>query len=122
MKMNYFVLGTNDMLASVTFYDALFAETGFTRTFATERMTYWQNAETAFAVAIPFDEEPATNGNGTMLGFGVDSVDEVTRLHKKAIELGGRCEGEPNPRGPYFSSYVRDLDNNKLCFGIAVSV
>ena len=119
MKMDYFVLGTNDMAASVHFYDALFEQTGFIQTFATERMTYWQNDEMAFAVAIPFDEELATNGNGTMLGFGVDSVDEVKRLHKKAVELGGRCEGKPKSRGPFFSAYVRDLDNNKLCFGSA---
>ncbi|MBD5769625.1 VOC family protein [Marinomonas colpomeniae] len=121
MKMNYFVLGTNNMPSAVRFYDALFEQTGFIQTFATDRMTYWQNDEMAFALAIPFDEEEATNGNGTMLGFGVDSVEEVKRLHKKAIELGGRCEGEPNARGPFFSAYVRDLDNNKLCFGCAVS-
>jgi len=34
-----------------------------------------------------------------MFGFGVGSTDEVKRLHKKAIELGGSCEGEPNQRG-----------------------
>jgi predicted lactoylglutathione lyase len=45
----------------------------------------------------------------------------VKRLQKKAIELGGCSEGEPNPRGPFFSAYVRDLDNNKLCFGCTVS-
>lgn len=117
MKMNYVVLGTNDMPASVQFYDSLFEKTGFAQTFATDRMTYWQNEEAAFAVAIPFDEEAATNGNGTMLGFGCDSVDEVKRLYNKAIDLGGHCDGEPNPHGPYFSAYVRDLDNNKLCFG-----
>ena len=120
MKMNYFVLGTNNMAASVQFYDALFEQTGFSQTFATDRMTYWQNEEMAFAVAIPFDEEPASNGNGTMLGFGVGSVEEVKRLHKKAIELGGCSEGEPNSRGPFFSAYVRDLDNNKLCFGCVI--
>ena len=121
MKINYFVLGTNDMPAAVTFYGSLFEQTGFIQIFATDRMTYWQNDEMAFALAIPFDEKEATNGNGTMLGLGFDSEEEVIRLYKKAIELGGCCEGEPNPRGPFFSAYVRDLDNNKLCFGCAVS-
>ncbi|MCV2401590.1 VOC family protein [Marinomonas sp. C2222] len=117
MKINYFVLGTNDMTASVKFYDSLFEQKGPKQVLATDRMTYWQNDDMAFAVALPFDGESATNGNGTMLGFGVDSAKEVERLHKKAIELGGSCEGEPNQRGPYFSAYVRDLDKNKLCFG-----
>ncbi|MFT2098143.1 VOC family protein [Marinomonas sp. 2405UD66-6] len=118
MNMNYVVLGTNNMPAAVQFYDALFEQTGFMQTFATDRMTYWQNDNMAFALAIPFDEKEATNGNGTMIGFGVDSEEEVMRLHQKAIALGGRCEGKPNARGPFFSAYVRDLDNNKLCFGI----
>lgn len=117
MKINYFVLGTNNMPAAVQFYDALFEKAEFIQTFATDRMTYWQNDEMAFALAIPFDEKEATNGNGTMLGFGVDSVEEVIRLHQKVLSLGGRCEGRPSARGPFFSAYARDLDNNKLCFG-----
>jgi len=28
--------------------------------------------------------------------FGVGSTDEVKRTHKKVIEFGGSCEGEPN--------------------------
>jgi len=118
MKMNYFVVGTNDMAASAKFYDALFEQTGLTQTFATERMTFWQgeDKDSAFAAAIPFDEQPATNGNGTMVGFSVGSSEEVIRLHRKALELGGTCEGEPNQRGPKFSAYVRDLDKNKIAF------
>lgn len=111
MKMKYFVVGTNDMDTSVKFYDSLFDQMGLNK-FPTERMIYWLGDGFAFAVASPFNEEPATNGNGTMVG----SIDEVKRLHKKAIELGGTCEGEPNERGPYFSAYVRDLDKNKVCF------
>ena len=117
--MNYFVFGTNNMEAAVKFYDALFENTEMRQTFATERMTFWQGEDEdgAFAVAIPFDQNTATSGNGTMLGFSLDSEDEVTRLYNKALELGGRCEGEPGQRGPRFSAYVRDLDNNKIAFG-----
>ncbi|WP_299771174.1 VOC family protein [uncultured Pseudoteredinibacter sp.] len=118
MKMNYFVLGTNNMTAAIQFYDALFELTDYKQTFATDRMTYWQgeDSDSAFAVAIPFNEGPATNGNGTMVGFSLGSSEEVSKLYKKALKLGGRCEGEPNQRGPRFSAYVRDLDNNKIVF------
>ncbi|MBB1485785.1 VOC family protein [Oceanospirillum sp. D5] len=118
MKMNYFVVGTNNFEASVKFYDALFEQTELSQTFSTDRMAFWQgkDKDSAFAVAIPFDQEPATSGNGTMVGFSVDSAEEVTRLYKKAIESGGTCEGEPNQRGPRFSAYVRDLDRNKIVF------
>lgn len=118
MKMNYFVVGTSDMEASVKFYDALFKETGINRVLAGERMTFWQCEEEdfTFAVAIPFDGEEASNGNGTMVGFEVGSSEEVKKLHKRAIDLGGANEGDPNQRGPKFSAYVRDLDKNKIAF------
>ncbi len=123
MKMNYFVLGTNNLEASTQFYDSLFEQTELSQVLATERMTYWQgeDKDAAFAVAIPFDQETATNGNRTMLGFGVKSEDEVRRLHRKAIELGGTCEGEPMHRGPRLSAYVRDLDRNKICFSVSIA-
>ncbi|MBU2982912.1 VOC family protein [Lentibacter algarum] len=116
MKMNYFVVGTNDMEASKAFYDALFAQSGLQSLSPSDRMTYWLGEDFAFATAIPFDTNPATIGNGTMVGFSVGSNQEVRRLHKLALSLGGTCEGTPNERGPRFSAYVRDLDGNKLCF------
>ena len=118
MKMNYFVVGTNNLEASTQFYNSLFEQTEYKQVLTTERMTFWQgeDEDSAFAVAIPFNQEVATNGNGTMVGFGVKSIEEVDRLYKKAIELGGTCEGEPNQRGPRFSAYVRDLDKNKIAF------
>ncbi|MFT6076448.1 MAG: putative lactoylglutathione lyase [Yoonia sp.] len=116
MKMNYFVVGTNDMDASKTFYDTLFAQSGLRSMSPTDRMTYWLGEDFAFATAIPFDIKPATIGNGTMVGFCVGTSEEVIGMHALAIEFGGTCEGSPNQRGPRFSAYVRDLDGNKLCF------
>jgi predicted lactoylglutathione lyase len=117
MKMNYFVVGTNNREAAIAFYDSFFEQTDFKQTFSTDRMTYWQAGDDAFAVAVPFDGKTANNGNGSMVGFTTGSDDEVVRLYKKALELGGVCEGEPGARGPYFSAYVRDLDQNKICIG-----
>jgi len=116
MKMDYCVLGTNNMPAAMTFYDSLFEQTELNQVLSTDRMTFWQCEDFAFAIAIPFNEEAATNGNGTMIGLNVGSIEEVQRLHNKAIELGGTCEGKPGQRGPKFSAYVRDLDKNKIVF------
>ena len=116
MKMSYTVLGTNNMDAAIKFYNSLFEGIGSPQTFQTDRMNFWQFEHFVFAVATPFDKKSATNGNGTMIGFDVESEDEVKRLYSKAIELGGSCEGEPCQKGPRFSGYVRDIDNNKLCF------
>ncbi|WP_321488854.1 VOC family protein [uncultured Hyphomonas sp.] len=116
MRMNYFVVGTNDMNAAARFYDSLFEDSGLNRIAPSDRMTYWLGEDFAFAIARPFDEKPATNGNGTMVGFSLGTAEAVSRLHDRAIELGGTCEGLPGQRGPRFSAYVRDLDGNKLCF------
>lgn len=116
MKMNYFVVGTNDMDAARVFYDALFEGAGLQTMAPSDRMTYWIGEDFAFAAAIPFDQKPATRGNGTMVGFSVGAREDVVRMHGLALELGGTCEGVPNQRGAKFSAYVRDRDGNKLCF------
>lgn len=116
MKMNYIVLGTNDLEAATKFYDALFAGTGVAQIGATDRMVYWQVGEGAFAIATPFDGEAATKGNGTMIGLDVGSIEEVDRLYKLVLDLGGADEGAPSQKGPRYSGYVRDFDHNKLCF------
>lgn len=106
------------MEESVKFYDSLFEKTELNQVLSTDRMTFWQCEDFAFAIAIPFNGEPASNGNGTMIGLNVGSAEEVKRLHKKAIKLGGTCEGEPGQRGPKYSAYVRDLDKNKIVFSV----
>ncbi|MEM8591476.1 MAG: VOC family protein [Pseudomonadota bacterium] len=115
MNMNYFVVGTNDMPAAQAFYTALFAGQGLSQMSPSDRMTYWLGENFAFALAIPIDEKPATSGNGTMVGFSTGSEEEVRRLHALALSLGGTDDGAPGQRGPKFSAYIRDLDNNKIC-------
>jgi len=115
MKMNYFVVGTNDMAATTRFYNSLFETFALNGFAPSDRMTYWMGEDFAFAAATPFDGQPATNGNGTMVGFCVGTSEDVRRLHALAIKLGGTCEGVPGQRGPRYSAYVRDLYGNKLC-------
>lgn len=116
MKLNYAVLGTNDLNSACEFYDALFKDADMTRLAPSDRMVYWLGDGYAFAVATPFDEKPASRGNGSMIGFDVATDNEVSRLYAQALELGGTCAGAPGQRGPKFSAYVQDLDGNKLCF------
>jgi len=79
-------------------------------------MTLWGSQDFMFAVAEPFYENPASNGNGTMLGFHVDLIEKVDQLYQKALDLVGVSEGEPRMRSNMHSAYVKDLDNNKICF------
>lgn len=111
--------GTNDLTRAVAFYDAVLAEIGFQRLFLTENAAGYGEAgsKPAFYVGTPFNEQPATVGNGTQAQFGATSEAVVDRFHKAAIELGGANEGAPGPRAysaGYYGAYCRDLDGNKL--------
>jgi predicted lactoylglutathione lyase len=74
----------------------------------------------SIAVTRPYDKQPASKGNGTMVALMTDSRPKVDALHAKALELGGADEGKPglrSPEGPqaFYGAYFRDLDGNKLC-------
>ncbi|MCJ8320745.1 MAG: VOC family protein [Colwellia sp.] len=115
MKMNYFVLGTNNMPLAVQFYDELFEGSEMNKLNSADRMTLWAGSDFMFALAQPFDGKEATAGNGTMVGFNLGSGSEVERLYNKALTMGGTDEGAPSIRSGRFSAYVRDLDKNKIC-------
>ena len=115
MKMNYFVLGTNNMALAVNFYDQLFSGSEMKKLNAEGRMTLWGGSDFMFALAEPFDGQQATSGNGTMVGFNLGSSAEVVRLYNKALLIGGIDEGKPAIRSGRFSAYIRDLDKNKIC-------
>jgi len=116
MKMSYITLGTNNMAKAIAFYDALFSSVNVDKWLPDGRVVVYRGDGFLFALAEPFDGNKATSGNGNMIGFEVESFDEIVRLHKKALLLGGKCEGLPGPRKKGPAAYVRDLDDNKLCF------
>ena len=51
-----------------------------------------------------------------MIALKVDNLDQVNALYNKAIDLGGKDEGKPGPRGDhgFYGGYFKDLDGNKL--------
>ena len=116
--IGYVTLGTNDLARAAKFYDELLGELGATRFIETNRGISWSVSpdETSLAVMQPFDDKPATAGNGVMVALGVANRDLVDRLHSKAVQLGAADEGRPGPRGTagFYAGYFRDLDGNKL--------
>jgi catechol 2,3-dioxygenase-like lactoylglutathione lyase family enzyme len=121
--IGYVTLGTNDLPRAAAFYDALLAEIGAKRIMDLERGYVWGVAmdKPALGVLKPFDGNPATVGNGVMVALTVNSRDKVDRLHRKALELGGKDEGPVGLRFEgFYAGYFRDLDGNKLnvfCMG-----
>ena len=115
--IGYVTLGTNDVQRAAKFYDALLGSIGATRMMENDHFIAWSapGGGPALSVIKPFDQKPATVGNGVMIALAMDSKAKVDAFYKKAIELGGKDEGAPGPRGDnFYAGYFRDLDGNKL--------
>ena len=116
--IGYVTLGTNDIARAARFYDALLGVIGAGRLMESETFVAWAVApdRPSLGVIKPFDGNAATVGNGTMVSLVVDSNEKVDAVHRKALELGGKDEGAPGPRGTpgFYAGYFRDLDGNKL--------
>lgn len=116
--IGYVTLGTNDLRRAVAFYDAVLAELGATQLYATPRMAAWGTSKDGpmLMVTLPFDQNPATVGNGGMVALAAKSREIVDAVHNKALALGATDEGPPGPRGTsgFYAGYFRDRDGNKL--------
>lgn len=122
MSLNYVMIGSNDPARSKNFYDAVMRHLGAEPLAAYEGVAYCYQMRDGGRVwvARPYDEQPATPGNGMMPGFLCESEAAVQAAHAAAIENGGVNEGDPGPRpqyGPeFYGAYVRDPDGNKMSF------
>ncbi|MBL8352292.1 MAG: VOC family protein [Burkholderiaceae bacterium] len=117
--IGYVTLGTNDLPRAMKFYDELLAPLGIHRIMDFGRGYAWGSGmdKPALGIMTPFDQKPATAGNGTMVAIVVDSKQKVDEGHARALALGGTDEGPAGPRGEgFYAGYFRDLDGNKLNF------
>ena len=115
--IGYVTLGTNDLEKAEAFYTPLLETLGAKILMQDDRMRFYGTGPGAPILSIckPYDEKPATAGNGTMIAIPGGSKEGVDALYAKAIELGASDEGEPGQRGPgFYGGYFRDLDGNKL--------
>ncbi len=116
--IGYTTVGTNNLPRAAAFFDAVFAVVGIKQLMKFERGIGWgvSYEKPSFAVMTPFDKQPATVGNGTMISLVFKEPAQVDAVYAKAIEMGGKDEGAPGPRGGgFYGAYFRDLDGNKLC-------
>ena len=124
--IGYITLGTNNIAAARSFYDALLAEVGAKRImeFGDELggFTMWGTSfdKPGIALTQPYNQQPASAGNGNMAAITLDERAKVDALHAKALELGGTCDGPPGLRGDegpqaFYGAYFRDPEGNKFC-------
>lgn len=116
--IGYVTVGTNDLPRAARFYDALAKEMGTGRMMDFETFIAWGAPGGAAGIAAtkPFDGQPATVGNGTMVALQAADQEQVKRLYELALANGGSDEGAPGPRGEdgFYAAYFRDPDGNKL--------
>ena len=118
----YATVGTLDHATSVRFYDAALATIGWS---AHANYPGWRGYTLGGSgegfllwVCEPFNGEPASAGNGSMVAFMAKSRAEVDAFYDAAMTNGGTDEGAPGLRphyGPnWYSAYVRDPAGNKI--------
>jgi len=117
---SHVMLGVNDLEASRKFYDALLGTLGIGLGVANKSRYFYRSATGTFAITKPIDGAPATPGNGSTIGFVVQSAEQGDAFHAAGIANGGTtCEEPPGfrdgPAGHFYLAYLRDPDGNKIC-------
>ncbi|MEH6493535.1 VOC family protein [Halopseudomonas sp.] len=127
---SYMTLGTRDLQRSIAFYDPVMAALGIQRCATPGEEADWQGwagwglyrdkgaEELALWLCEPFNGQPPSAGNGSMVALKAGNWSQVRAFHAAALANGGSSEGEPALRPQYnpdfYSAYVRDPDGNKL--------
>ncbi|MBT4888061.1 MAG: VOC family protein [Rhodospirillales bacterium] len=118
---SHVTIGTNDMKQARQFYDATLATIGHVHFADYEGVAtgYGTGEGNQTWLMAPFDEQPASVGNGMMIGFLAPDRASVDAFYVAAMANGGTDEGGPGLRphyhADYYAAYMRDSDDNKLC-------
>ena len=120
--LGYVMVGTNNLKDAIIFYDEVLKVLNLERNYTDEVCAgYTQkngDGTVEFYVTEPVNKEKATFGNGTQVSFVTSSREIVDKFHEAGLKAGGKSEGSggerPEGSGVYYS-YIRDLDNNKIC-------
>jgi catechol 2,3-dioxygenase-like lactoylglutathione lyase family enzyme len=121
---SHVILGVNDIEASRKFYDALLAtvdiKPGVYNHNGVAGRYFYRSATGLFGITTPINGEPATHGNGSTIGFTMQSPEQTDTFHAAGVTNGGTtCEDPPGwregPSGKLYLAYLRDPDGNKIC-------
>jgi catechol 2,3-dioxygenase-like lactoylglutathione lyase family enzyme len=116
--LSYATIGSNDLETSLPFYTELLGTQGCAKLFDHPRggALFGKGGKPVLGVLTPFNQQPATAGNGAMVALDMPSREAVDAFHAKALSLGATDEGAPGERGPgFYMAYFRDPEGNKFC-------
>ncbi|MXO89223.1 VOC family protein [Pontixanthobacter aquaemixtae] len=118
---SHVMLGADDLDAAKKFYDACFTAIGGREGIVDPggRIMYLHNGG-VFMVTKPIDGEAASCGNGSTIGFAVESTEQADAWHKAGAANGGtEIEDPPGIREgagmKLYLAYLRDPAGNKVC-------
>ena len=117
---SHVMVGVNDLEASRKFYDAVLGTLGHGPGVANRNRYFYRSRSGSFGITTPIDCEAACHGNGSTIGFNVDSPEQGAAFHAAGLANGGTtCEDPPGFRegemGRLYLAYLRDPDGNKIC-------
>ena len=78
---SHIMIGANDIEASKKFYDAVLGALGSKEGVIDPKgRCFYFHQGAIFGLSVPIDGEPATHGNGSTIGFNVESPEQGGRL------------------------------------------
>ena len=118
--IGYVMIGTNDLDQAARFYDVLLDPLGLVQVARVETYAAYapKAAKIEFYITTPFDQGPATPGNGTMVALAAPTMQALEQFHRLGLQNGGSDEGAPGPReegSAICYAYIHDADGNKIC-------
>ncbi|MBT0586953.1 VOC family protein [Alteromonas oceanisediminis] len=118
---SHIMLGANDIQESKQFYNATFGVLGYEPGVIDEKgRCFYFTDSGIFALSKPIDGKPASCGNGSTIGFSVNSLEQGEKWHSVGLANGGtECEDPPGIRDggkmKLYLAYLRDPAGNKIC-------
>lgn len=114
-------IGADDYEKARKFYDAILLPLGYSVEQDASGLAYLIASEPKAVdiyVTRPFNGEPASAGNGSMIAFEATRQAQVRALHAAGLAAGGTDEGAPGFRPTYspdfYVGYLRDPQGNKI--------
>jgi catechol 2,3-dioxygenase-like lactoylglutathione lyase family enzyme len=118
---SHIMVGANDIQQSKTFYDAILGTLGHPPGVIDDKgRCFYFTDSGIFSISKPIDGEPASNGNGSTVGFAAADPAAADAWHAAGLASGGTtCEEPPGERvgatGTLYLAYLRDPSGNKVC-------